>query len=392
MNYPFNITSYETHTRIILGYNSIKILTEEVKKFQPKKVMIMSGRHVKKTDFYKKCIEYVKQSGSQYIIFDGVLPEAPVSVIMKACELIKNENCDLLIAIGGGSCIDTAKATGVVATNGGKPQDYAGYEQFKISPIPLIAIPTTAGTSSEVTSMAVINDEENHVKFTVGHKELECPKIAILDPQSLESCPPKVVAEAGIDAFTHSFESYISLKANPHTEALSLQGIRLISENLRAFYTNRKNIIAATNMLAGSTMGGMAFTTTGTGNIHCIGRHIGPRFNLSHGFSNAIVLPSVARFNHPACPEKFVKIAQAMGEDIQGLSLYEAGWKAIKAIEKLCHDVNMLGKLKDYGCTENDFEPLAEDCWKVYQRHYQYINPRQTTKDDFISIIRNSYE
>lgn len=392
MNYPFNITSYETHTKVVVGFGSIKILAEELGKIKPNKAMIMSGKHVKKTGFYQKCIDHIKQANVKYVIFDGVLPEAPVSSVMEAVKVINKEKCNILVAVGGGSCIDTAKAAGVIATNGGKPQDHAGYENFKIPPVPLIAIPTTAGTSSEVTSMAVIHDEENHVKFSIGHKELECPKIAILDPQSLESCPASVVAEAGIDAFTHSFESYISLKANPITEAMSLKGIQLISENLRTFYANRTNTLAATNMLAGSSMGGMAYTTTGTGNIHCIGRHIGPRFNLSHGFSNAIILPSVARFNYSACPEKFATIAQAMGEDIEGISLFEAGKKAINAIEKMLNDVNMMGKLKDYGCTEGDFEPLADDCWKVYEKHYQYINPRQTTKDDFISIIRDAYK
>ncbi len=391
MNYPFDVTSYETHTRIILGFDSIKMLTPELKNIKPKKVMVMCGSNIKKTGFYSKCIEYIIQAGFPYVIFDEVLPEVPVSVVMKACEVIKKEGCELLIAIGGGSCIDTAKAAGVVVTNGGKPQDHAGYEQYKIPPIPFIAIPTTAGTSSEVTSMTVINDEENKVKFTIGHKELGCSKIAILDPQGLESCPPKVVAEAGFDAFTHAFESFISLKANPHTEALSLQGIKLISENLRPLYANRKNIHAASNMLAGSTMGGMAFTTTGCGNVHCIGRHVGPLLHVSHGLAVAMVLPAVARFNYLACPEKFVQIAQAMGEDVRGLSVYEAGKKAIKAIEELCSDVNLLKKMKDFGCKEDDFEPLAQDCWNVYERHYQYINPRQTTKNDYIDIIKDAY-
>jgi alcohol dehydrogenase class IV len=374
-----------------MGYNSIRKLTEELINIKPNKILLISGKNVKKTDIYQKCIRHIEESNSQYVIFDGVLPEAPVEVVMKACNMILKEKCDLLIAVGGGSCIDTAKAAGVMATNGGKPQDYAGYEVFKIPPVPLIAIPTTAGTSSEVNSIAVITDEERNFKFTIGHKELNCPKIAILDPQSLESCPPKVVAEAGIDAFTHAFESFISLKANPHTEALSLQGIRLISSNLRALYANRKNAYAATNMLAANTMGGMAYTTTGTGNVHCIGRHLGPTLHLSHGLSNAILLTSVARFNLPACPEKYAQVAQAMGEDIRGINEYEAGEKAIKAIEKLCIDVDMRKKLKDFNCSEDVFEPLAEDCLKAYEKHYQYINPRQTTKEDFINILKDAY-
>ena len=392
MNFPFNITTYETHTRIISGFDSIKRLADECTIMKPKRIMVFAGKNVNKTNFYKKCLEYIEKCASEYITFDEILPEAPVVMVAKSSDLIVKEKCDLLIAIGGGSCIDLAKAAGIIATNGGKPQDYAGYEIFKTPPVPLIAIPTTAGTSSEVTAMAIINDEERNLKFTIAHRELNCPKIAILDPQSLESCPPKVVAEAGIDAFTHCFESFISLRANPHTEALSLHGIKLISENLRALYANRKNICAGAYMLAANTMGGMAFTTTGTGNIHCIGRFVGPKLHLSHGQANAILFPSVARFNHPACPDKFAQIAQAMSLNTQGLSTFEAGELAIKAIEKLCHDVNMSGSLREFGCTEEDFEPIAEDCWKAYEKMYQYINPRQTSKSDYINIIKDAFE
>jgi alcohol dehydrogenase len=391
MNIPYNITTYETHTRIILGFDSIRRLTDELKKMPSGKIMVLADKHVNQTEFYQKCLKYIQESGFPYVTFDGILPEAPVAMVMKACELIVKEKCELLIAIGGGSCIDLAKAAGVMATNGGKPQDHAGYDVFKIPPLPLIAIPTTAGTSSEVTAMAIIHDEETDVKFTIAHREFICPKIAILDPQCLESCPPKVVAEAGIDAFTHAFESFISLRANPCTEALSLQGIKLISKNLRALYADRKNINAAANMLVACTMGGMAFTTTGTGNIHCVGRFIGPKFHLSHGLTNGILLPVVARFNHPACPGKYAQIAQAMEVDVQGLSELEAGEAAIKAIEKLCSDLDIPKKLRELGCKEVDFEPLAEDCWKAYTRMYQYINPRQTSKNDYITIMKEAF-
>lgn len=392
MNFPYNATAYETHTRIILGYDCIGRLAEELGKIRPRKMIIFAGKNVGRTGFFKKCLENIEQYSSEYVVFDDILPEAPVEMVVKASALMVSEGCDLSIAIGGGSCIDLAKAAGVVAANGGKPQDYAGYEVFKTPPVPLIAIPTTAGTSSEVTAMAIINDEEKDLKFTISHRELNCPKIAFLDPQSLASCPAKVVAEAGIDAFSHAFESFISLRANPITEALSIQGIKLISENLRALFANSGNINAAANMIAANTMGGMAFTTTGTGNIHCIGRFVGPRFHLSHGLVNGILLPIVARFNHPACAAKYVRIAEAMDVDVRGLSEYEAGERAVREIEKLCADVKVTRKLKASGCTENDLESIADDCWNAYSRMYQYINPRQTSRNDFVNILKETYQ
>jgi len=391
MNYPFNITTYETHTRIIQGWNCISRLKDELERIDPRRIIIFAGKNVGKTDFFNNCLRYVEEGNIPYVIFDDILPEAPVDMVLKASALMTSQGCDLAIAVGGGSCIDLAKAAAVVATNGGKPQDYTGYEVFRIPPIPLIAIPTTAGTSSEVTAMAIIHDEEKDLKFTIAHRELNCPRIAFLDPQSLASCPRKVIAEAGIDAFSHAFESFISLRANPHTEALSIQGIRLISRNLRALYSNSGNIFAGANMLAANTMGGMAFTTTGTGNIHCLGRFLGPKLGLSHGLVNGLLFPYVARFNHPACPSKFSQIAQAMDVDVTGLGEHEAGLRAIEEIERLCSDINIGKKTINVTCSKDDIESVAEEAWKAYSKTYRHINPRMTNKEDLLQIMEEAF-
>lgn len=391
MNYPFNITTYETHTRIIQGWNCISRLEDELNKIDPRKIIIFAGKNVGRTDFFKNCVSYVEKGNTPYVIFDDILPEAPVEMVLKASAMITSKGCDLAIAVGGGSCIDLAKAAAVVATNGGKPQDYAGYEVFGTPPVPLIAIPTTAGTSSEVTAMAIIHDEEKDLKFTISHRELNCPRIAFLDPQSLASCPRKVIAEAGIDAFSHAFESFISLRANPHTEALSIQGIRLISRNLRALYSNSDNIYAGSNMLAANTMGGMAFTTTGTGNIHCLGRFLGPKLGLSHGLVNGLLISNVARFNHPACLYKYAQIAQAMDVDITGLNQFEAGIRAIEEIEKLCSDMKIGRQHLDVACSKSDMESVAEEAWKAYTKIYRYINPRKTDKEDYLHILEEAF-
>lgn len=392
MNHPYQATTYETHTRIITGLNCISQLVPELRNLKPNKIMVVSGPHVSQTDFYKKCIGYIEDTGYDYVSYNQVKSEVPSKIVEEIESLRSKEKCDLLIAIGGGSVIDATKAVGVVATNGGRIKDWMGYEKFDKPPIPLISIPTTAGTASEVTAMCIINDEETNLKFTVGHKELNCSKIAFLDPMALASCPRNFIAQSGVDAFSHNFESFLSLKANPITEAISLQGIRLISKNLRALYANSQNINAAMNMLIGSVMGGMSFSTTGCGNVHCMGRFIGPRIHINHGSSIALIMPAVARFNHFAQIEKFAKIAEAMDVNTRGMSLIDAGYAAIDAIECLIKDVGLTQKLGDFDFTDEDCEFLAQDIYKAYQNHYLYINPRKTTKDDYVNMLKDSYK
>ena len=238
MFYHQKNTCYETHTRMVVGTNCIEQLPEEIKACGGEKILIVSDPNVSKTEFYANCIDYVKKSGCPYLVWNEAEEEAPLRNVDTVCGILLKNACNLMIAVGGGSVIDICKLAGVLATNGGKGPDWAGYEKYSIPPMTLFTIPTTAGTSAEVTNMAVVHDEEKNVKFTVGHRILGAAKVTFLDGNSIESCPRGQIACCGIDALSHSFESYIALNANPITEALSLSGVRLISRNLRAVYGN----------------------------------------------------------------------------------------------------------------------------------------------------------
>lgn len=389
MFYQQKASVWESFTKVIMGINCIEQLPTQIKLRDPKAIMVVTDPGVSSTPFYAKCMDYIASSGIPYSVFDKVEAEAPLRNVNEVCEIIKRTGAELAIAIGGGSSIDVTKLATVLATNGGKGTDWAGYDRYLIPGVPFFTIPTTAGTSSEVTSMAVIHDEETNIKFTVGHAAYGSAKITFLDGSCLASCPAKVIGVCGIDALSHSFESYISLKANPMTEAISLQGIRLISKNLRAVYGNSENVFAAQDLLIGSTMGGMAFTSTGCGHMHNVGRFVGPKFHVNHGTSIALVMPSVARFNFPAQMEKYRQIAIAMGEDVSGVPDHEVGEVVAKALKALIADVGIRVSLKDMSPTAADFEAIADDAMDAYKAHYYLKNPRKTTRENFIEILED---
>lgn len=387
MNNP--ITEFPLQPKVIFGAGSYQRLPQEINNFNPRHVLVVADKGIESTDLFKQVLEILQGDGISYSIFDRLQPEAPVECINDAVATIKETGAELMVVIGGGSSIDTAKVAGIIVTNGGVPQDYAGRNKFKSSPVPLIVIPTTAGTGSEMSSNAVITDKVKKLKFSVIHTEYNKARVAILDPLFLQSCPPEVVVAAGVDAFVHAFEAYISLEASPFCEAGAIKAIELISRSIRPFYANRKNLAAAGDMLVGSAMAGSAFASlrSGPGNIHCIARFVGPMFKLSHGLSNAIFLPYVARFNMMAVPEKFAQVARVMGENIHGLSIMQSAEKAVEAIDKMCGDLGTPSSLKAFGCTEGHIQKLAEQSYKIYLERYIHSNPRHTTLKDFEQII-----
>jgi alcohol dehydrogenase len=330
----------------------------------------------------------LERSGVRVSIFTEIEPDPSARTVAKAFEVCKADNATALLAIGGGSTMDVAKAVGILATNGGRIHDYEGTEKFSAPPLPLLAIPTTAGTGSEVSGSCVITDTEKNLKMSIRHAALNPAKVAILDPMALKTLPATVAAHSGMDAFVHALESYLSLNASPMTDAINLYAIELISQHLRPFVANRSNLEAGLNMLCGSCLAGMTFGWTGLGNVHCMARFVGAFFHVSHGLSNAICLPYGAEFNLLADPQKYARIARAMGEDVRGLSEMEAGRRGLGAITELCRDLGIPRTLREVGATEDALPAMARLC---VEANYNKWNPHHTTYEDFLALFRKAY-
>jgi alcohol dehydrogenase len=331
--------------------------------------------------------DLLESSKIEVEVFDEVEPDPSVETVEKGFRLHQQKKARVLVAIGGGSSIDTAKAIGILATNGGRIHDYEGMRIFKVPPLPLIAVPTTAGTGSEVSGVCVITDTERGIKMSIRHPGLNPARIAILDPLALASLPASVAAHAGMDAFVHALESYLSLGSGPLTDGIDLQAVELVAKNIRPFVADRGNLEAGGNMLAGANLAGIGFTHTGTGNVHCMARFVGAFFHVPHGLSNAVCLPYVAEYNMLTRPEKFARIAQVMGIETDGMTSTESAQAAISAIRSLCDDIHIPRNLREIGVKEEAIPQMAR---LAFEANYNLWNPRYTTEKDFVELFHKA--
>jgi alcohol dehydrogenase len=375
-------------TKIYLGIHSHEKLKEIIAEQNIKRLLFLSDPGVASAEIYKLVEGILKASHVTFEAFTDIEPEPSATTVEKAYEICRSSQPSALLALGGGSTMDTGKAVGILATNGGRIHDYEGIDKFSKPPLPLIAIPTTAGTGSEVSYSCVITDTDRDNKMSIRSATLNRAKIAILDPIALRSLPYKVAAHAAMDAFVHALESYVSLNANPITDAMNLHALELISRNVRPFVSNRNNLEAGLNMLCAASLAAMGFSETGLGNIHCMARLVGAFFHIPHGLSNAVCLPYGAEFNLIANPEKFARVALAMGEMIQGLAALEAGRKAIEAIKQLNRDLGIPEKLRELGVTEDKLPEMAR---LAFESNYNRWNPRYTTVEDFQLLFKRAF-
>ncbi len=382
------ISSFLCPTTIFMGEGSYQKISEIVRKLQCRRVFIALDGALVSSDFFAQIKRLLADESVEISIYTEIEPDPSAHTVEKAFEVCQAHQATVLLAIGGGSTIDVAKAVGILATNGGRIHDYEGIEKFSTPPLPLIAIPTTAGTGSEVSGSCVISDTEKNLKMSIRHAALNPAAFAILDPLALRTVPGHVAAHSGIDAFVHAFESYISRQSNLMTDAINLQAIELLAGNIRQFVANRENLDAGLNMLVGSALAGITFGQTGLGNVHCMARFVGARFHLSHGLSNAVCLPHVAQFNLAACPEKYVRVALAMGRPVQQWPVLDAAQAAVEAIRKMCEDLGIPSRLRDVGATPETFEEMSEQCLAA---NYNRWNPRQTTVADFRALFERAY-
>ena len=381
-----NHFGYYGPTRLIMGRDTIGNIPQIVKEQQIKKAQIVTDRGLVQAGVVARVTEILDKSHISYSIYDGVEPNPPIRNVEECAAQYQSENCDFLLAIGGGSSMDVAKTSGVLINHGGKITNYFIGEKPVPGPIPfLLCVPTTYGTASEVTPFAVITDD-NHFKGTVAGPYV-IPDVGILDADMAVALPLPIAAATGMDALTHAIESYVSLMSNPISEGMALHAIRLISQNLRQAAYSDHNHEATQNMLIGSTMAGFAFSQTRLGNVHAMSHPVGGHYGVPHGIANSILLTRIMAYNRCACPEKFADIASAMGEDVNGLSAVDASVLAVEAVQNLSDDVGIPATLSEAGAKTEGIHVMAEDAMKSGNIQ---VNPRKTTIKDVIALYEES--
>ena len=380
--------SFFVPTRIEYGTGKVNQLVEEVKGINAKRPLIITDKGLVKAGVLKEIEEQLKANNIEYAVFSDVESNPRDVNVEKAADIAREHKADMMIGVGGGSPMDTAKCAGMLITNGGKIEDYYGYYKIKKQGLPLITIPTTAGTGSEVSIWAVITNtkKEKHVKEILG-SQLMCPTVALVDPLMTVGLPPHLTAYTGMDALSHAVEGYFSLVAEPIADVIALSAIQLITDNLAPATFNGNNLEARDNMMLGSLMAGIVLGVTDCGAIHCLGHAIGGLYDVHHGLAMAIFFPYVIEYNLGACPERFVDIARAMGENVDGLPMIEAAGKSIDGIVKLLRLLR-IPTLKDVGVKEQDFEELAK---LALADPTSEANPRKMTVEGMIEILRDAY-
>jgi alcohol dehydrogenase len=382
-----HLSSFSVPTRIVCGPGARHQVAGELAVLGAGHVLIVADAALAQVGVLDDIVVAVQSARVPFVLFAEIVAEPGTGVIERALALVGEEGCDALVALGGGSAIDAAKATALLATNGGSLSDYDGVERPCLPPLPVVALPTTAGSGAEVTTGAVITDEARQAKMAIrcgGHR----PRIAILDPELLASLPAAVAAASGLDALAHAIEAYVSTLANPFSDALARRAIELFGAHLRPFVTRRDDGAAALGMLTASTMAGMAFSNSALGSAHALARHLGPGLSLAHGRTVAEVLAAVIEFNVPAAAEKLSWVAEALGEDVRGLPPGPAAGKAALAVRRLCRDVGLGQGLGELGLQREEVAEMAR--LAAAEGGANRGNPRPTSYADFVSLLEGA--
>lgn len=367
--------------KLVFGPHSLAELGKEVNAGEVP--LIVTDRGVVSAGILGEVVGVLEQAGIRCHVFDRIVSDPPIEVVEEAAGVYREHGCTMLIGVGGGSSMDAAKAVSIRVTQKASLREYGRGKPLEGEVAPVYAIPTTAGTGSEVTGTAVISDRENMVKMAVkGHQIV--PRTVILDPTLLKSVPPRVAAETGSDALTHAIEAYVSLNRNPVTAATAISAIRLIGANLRRMAANPGDTEAAANMLLGSCMAGLAFSNAGLGLVHSLAHPVGAYYHISHGLSCALYLPIVMQYNLPACPEEFAAVADALGEDVRGLPPHVAARRAVCAVKELIEDLGIPKAFSEIGIAFELKPKMVDDAFGAAPTR---TNPRIADKDQVAGLF-----
>jgi alcohol dehydrogenase len=380
--------SFNTVRRIVSGFGCLESVVDEIKRLAGKKVLVVTDPGIKAAGLLDRMAKVLEEDGIPHHFFAEVEPEPSIGVVAESLAAARAFGPDLIIGFGGGSSLDISKITSVMLTNAGPIEKYFGMELIPNPGIPLILIPTTAGTGSEMTSICVLSDTQNKVKKGIVSENMFA-RVVLLDPLLTIGLPPHVTAITGMDALVHAIESYTGVRATVFTDTLNLQAIRMVAANLRKAYANGDNREARENMLYASGLAGMAFSNTQNGLDHALAPAIGGKFHLPHGLLTSFILPWVMEYNLPADPQKFIRIARAFGEDTGGRPEIEAARLSVKAVKGLLDDLDISYRLGQYNIPKEEIPGLAKAAIGAVRLISN--NPRKATEKDVIKLLQVNY-
>ena len=386
-----NLRSFEVPTVVKHALGAIGCLADEVKALGVKRPMLVTDSGLVKTGMVDDVLTILKKGGLDCVLFDQVIPNPPIALVDKGAAIYHQEKCDGLIGFGGGSSLDTAKSIGVVAVHGGS---IGSFEWASPNPItkripPLICVPTTSGTGSEVTLWAVITDPQRKIKYNVGGTPLIGAHVALMDPLLTLNLPAHVTAGTGMDALAHAVECYTCAYAQAWPDAVALQAMEYVGDYLRVAYAQGQNQEARYKMSMAAMLGGMAYGTESAGAAHAMSQTAGGvRDTAPHGPLTAWLLGPVMEYNYMGEPHKFARIAKALGEDTRGLSVWQAAEKAVEAVYRLNKDLQ-IPSLQQLGFSEEQIPLLADLAAKDPQT---IGNPRDINYNGYLQLYKRAFD
>lgn len=370
------------------GPGAREVLPSEISRLGLHKALVVTDKDLVKFGVAEKVLEVLRSAGIPFEVFSEIKPNPTVANVKAGLVAYASSGADFIIAIGGGSSIDTAKAVGIVSNN---PQfsdivSLEGVADTKKKSVPIIALPTTAGTAAEVTINYVITDEENHKKMVCVDPN-DVPAIAIVDAELMYTLPKSLTAATGLDALTHAIEGLITKGAWEMSDMFEIKAIEMIARYLETAVAEPSNVEARNGMAVAQYIAGMAFSNVGLGVVHGMAHPLGARFDIPHGVANALLLPIVMEFNAPAALEKYVEIAKAMNVYVSGMTAEQAADAAVNAVKELSVKVGIPQHLSELGIKESDLEMLAAD---AFADVCTPGNPREVNKEIIYDLYKKA--
>ena len=395
---------FQTAGQLIFGTGAVRTTGQLLGRRGWTRVLVITDAQLSALGLVSGVAQSLREAGIQYEVFDASEPEPSLRIADQAVAEADRLQPDAILGLGGGSNMDLAKIVAAVVTHGGSPRDYFGFDRIPGPVTPLVCMPTTAGTGSEVSHAAVLTDEDNKIKVSTLSPHLR-PALAIVDPELTQSCPPQLTGDSGIDALTHAIEAYTATRfaeleandgeplayegAHPLGGCLAEKAIALIAQHLVRAVRNGNDAQAREGMALAATLAGMAFSSCGVALVHALEYPIGGELHCTHGAGNGLLLPYVMRFNLPVRTEAFARIAQLLGHDTRGLSMEEAAETAAGAVDQLRAEIGIPQRLRELGARPEQLPVFAAKSFAI--KRLLQTNPRPATEADLLDILRAAY-